>query len=405
MATPSISSVPLRNLRRAKSDMSLIPAFGDSGYPSPHTGTPDQDIQNDDMRPSSLNSDVQDNKLSPRSLVMSDKLIYRDIGGKPRSSGGRTSAKNDRNEFFSVFSLLIKLGNEHRSETKVYNRQISEDSTYPNYRDNLWLELQAWHNGRTISEQHEYLSSEREKVSPIIDKLLNFKYERIDLPLSDFSGPMPQCDGCLSIYCQSCLMHQSRAMKIVCDILDEIEKIELLYPSSKAVGLNYPTYRSERFIGRLKSLCVWLNTIRTLRMRIDIVGSIFHNTSSKVLWPQWPVWNLSLEEEESDERISTIKLMRSFSEPGNYTKSDGNDQPAHLHDTKEDIQVVGSGKIYRRSNSKVRFFLEEKLSDGEKNDQVMDDILSNLMEVQSERSTNTPTTTLEPAPWTPVSLR
>jgi mitogen-activated protein kinase kinase kinase 4 len=82
------------------------------------------------------------------------------------------------------------------------------------------------------------------------------------------------CFGCLSMSCQDCLQAQSMALKNIEVLLTRLEAAESLYPSSKAMGLQYPLYKTDEFIGRVKAMCLWYNMTRHLRLKLLILGKM-----------------------------------------------------------------------------------------------------------------------------------
>lgn len=87
-----------------------------------------------------------------------------------------------RQEFLRTFSLLIKIGahaRQHKDNqfalTEV-ERQTSEEQKQWQVKLclALWLELRAWHSGRTMEEQDRFLVEERAHVNHALDRIINF---------------------------------------------------------------------------------------------------------------------------------------------------------------------------------------------------------------------------------------
>lgn len=67
--------------------------------------------------------------------------------------------------------------------------------------------------------------------------------------------------------------------------------VEELYPSGRALGLDYPLYSSTEFNDRLKAILCWYNVTCLLQLKIDIIGHMLISLGSKGLpWPTWPAW-------------------------------------------------------------------------------------------------------------------
>jgi hypothetical protein len=80
----------------------------------------------------------------------------------------------------------------HEIEEKVERLTTEEDSV-------LWLELQAWQNGRTLMEQFEYMETNRAKVDSILEAFMEFKYERRPIATSPSSVGVPALPPSLSL--------------------------------------------------------------------------------------------------------------------------------------------------------------------------------------------------------------
>lgn len=92
----------------------------------------------------------------------------------------------NKQEFLRTFSLLIKIGAHARQQrdcqfalTEV-ERQTSEEHKQWQVKLclALWLELRAWHSGRTMEEQDQFLVEERAHVDDVLDKIINFDLTR-----------------------------------------------------------------------------------------------------------------------------------------------------------------------------------------------------------------------------------
>ncbi|RWS21901.1 mitogen-activated protein kinase kinase kinase 4-like protein, partial [Leptotrombidium deliense] len=107
------------------------------------------------------------------------------------------------------------------------------------------------------------------------------------------ASPNPDDDNCncsetLSRLCQSCVDKETEALNSVNEILEELDEIEHLYPCTKALAYDYPLYVSEQFTARIKSLHLFVNIIRDLRQKIDLMAKLFHISSRETAgWPQF----------------------------------------------------------------------------------------------------------------------
>ncbi|XP_020895625.1 mitogen-activated protein kinase kinase kinase 4 [Exaiptasia diaphana] len=94
---------------------------------------------------------------------------------------------NHRQEFLRTFSLLIKIGahaRQHKDNQFALSeleRQTSEEHKKWQVKLclALWLELRAWHNGRTMEEQDRFLVEERAHIDEVLDRIINFNLNKV----------------------------------------------------------------------------------------------------------------------------------------------------------------------------------------------------------------------------------
>lgn len=77
------------------------------------------------------------------------------------------------------------------------------------------------------------------------------------------------------MYCKDCQEQQTIALREVEELLTRLEAAEALYPSSQVLGNFHPVYKSSKFVGRVKAMCLWYNITRHHRLKLLIVGKIF----------------------------------------------------------------------------------------------------------------------------------
>lgn len=77
------------------------------------------------------------------------------------------------------------------------------------------------------------------------------------------------------MYCKDCQEQQTIALREVEELLTRLEAAEALFQSSKALGNLHPVYKSPKFVGRVKAMCLWYNITRHHRLKLLIVGKIF----------------------------------------------------------------------------------------------------------------------------------
>ena len=89
------------------------------------------------------------------------------------------------------------------------------------------------------------------------------------------------------MYCPDCLDAQTTALKQVESLLTRLEAAEDLFPSNKSMGAHFPTYNSQEFINRVKTMCLWYNLTRHHRMKLIILGKILARLQGKEY--KWPL--------------------------------------------------------------------------------------------------------------------
>lgn len=97
-----------------------------------------------------------------------------------------------------------------------------------------------------------------------------------NLLLISLAAPLPSkvCQGCMSLYCKDCMEQQELALREVEGLLTRLEAAEALYPSSQAMGALHPIYKSQSFVGRIKSMCLWYNITKQNKLKLSILGRI-----------------------------------------------------------------------------------------------------------------------------------
>lgn len=161
----------------------------------------------------------------------------------------------------------------------LYYFQLSrEENLWQNeLKDLIWLELQAWHADRSPTEQDSYLCFARESVDALLDDIMSYRFTRDCHQLStrnSDSGVEDGCDGCLSMHCHACMEAQNKGLKDVEKLMNRLEAVEALFPSSKAFAEMYPIYNSVEFMGRVKAMCLWYNMTKHQLLKLVILGRL-----------------------------------------------------------------------------------------------------------------------------------
>ena len=88
------------------------------------------------------------------------------------------------------------------------------------------------------------------QVFDVIAAIMNFEV---------ISRPANSCcpNGCLSIWCQECKKYQDDVLKQVSSVIDMIDSVENLFPSSTKMTMIYPAWADVEFVSRCRTLYLW----------------------------------------------------------------------------------------------------------------------------------------------------
>lgn len=215
----------------------------------------------------------------------------------------RTDCPADRLKFFETLRLLLKLTSVSKKKDREQRGQESTSAFWFNRSNELiWLELQAWHAGRTINDQDLYLYTARQAIPDIINEILTFKvnygsfaFVRNGASLNG-SAVEGQCGAPhgprvvgLSTYHEH-LQRQRVSFEQVKRIMELLEYIEALYPSLQALQKDYEKYAAKDFQDRVQALCLWLNITKDLNQKLRIMGTVLGiKNLSDIGWPVFEI--------------------------------------------------------------------------------------------------------------------
>ncbi|XP_078504839.1 mitogen-activated protein kinase kinase kinase 4 isoform X1 [Lissotriton helveticus] len=228
----------------------------------------------------------------------------------------RTDCPADRLKFFETLRLLLKLTSVSKKKEREQRGQENTSMWMSRSNELLWLELKAWHEGRSINDQDLYLYTARQAIPDIINQILTFKvnYSSIScvrngagLNGTAGQGQSRATHGVsvlgLSSY-KDHLQRQRISFEQVKQIMELLEYVEALYPSQQALQKDYEKYAAKDFQDRVQALCLWLNITKDLNHKLRIMGTVLgvKNLSDS----GWPVFEMpsprqSNEHDEEDE--------------------------------------------------------------------------------------------------------
>ncbi|XP_058813775.1 mitogen-activated protein kinase kinase kinase 4 [Topomyia yanbarensis] len=282
----------------------------------------------------------------------------------------------NRIAFHETFSNLIKLGSIDKDRTNRNIISTEERLWQTHVNDLIWLELQAWHADRSVEQQDKILCQARNEIDILLEEIMNFRFQRhlarnvsdlsqadsglgSDATASTVNGDTIRefCFGCLSMYCKDCLEIQTIALKQVEDLLLRLESKESLFPSSKAMGMAFPLYQSEAFVGKVKAMCLWYNMTKQHRLTLLILGKLLARLQGNKKPYHWPIMETdsstssSVQEEPSEIGDSGLGESTSsstgscsarrvqFVDEGSATESANSDESGRDYSDMEDFSI------------------------------------------------------------------
>ncbi|KAM5283569.1 mitogen-activated protein kinase kinase kinase 4 isoform 5-T5 [Hipposideros larvatus] len=215
----------------------------------------------------------------------------------------RTDCPADRLKFFETLRLLLKLTSVSKKKDREQRGQENTSAFWFNRSNELiWLELQAWHAGRTINDQDLFLYTARQAIPDIITEILTFKVNYGSFAFvrngASFNGSSVegQCGAPpgtrvvgYSTYHEH-LQRQRVSFEQVKRIMELLEYIEALYPSLQALQKDYEKYAAKDFQDRVQALCLWLNITKDLNQKLRIMGTVLGiKNLSDIGWPVFEI--------------------------------------------------------------------------------------------------------------------
>ncbi|XP_063089167.1 mitogen-activated protein kinase kinase kinase 4 isoform X5 [Cavia porcellus] len=215
----------------------------------------------------------------------------------------RTDCPADRLKFFETLRLLLKLTSVSKKKDREQRGQENTSAFWFNRSNELiWLELQAWHAGRTINDQDLFLYTARQAIPDIINEILTFKVNYGSFPFvrngasfngTSVEGPHQAPYGTKNVGYSSYHEHLQRqrvSFEQVKRIMELLEYIEALYPSLQALQKDYEKYAAKDFQDRVQALCLWLNITKDLNQKLRIMGTVLGiKNLSDIGWPVFEI--------------------------------------------------------------------------------------------------------------------
>ncbi|XP_036276251.2 mitogen-activated protein kinase kinase kinase 4 isoform X1 [Pipistrellus kuhlii] len=245
----------------------------------------------------------------------------------------RTDCPADRLKFFETLRLLLKLTSVSKKKDREQRGQ-ENTSAFSFNRSNelIWLELQAWHAGRTVNDQDLFLYTARQAIPDIISEILAFRVHHgsaarvrdgAGLDGTPGEGPCRAPHGMRTVGFPTYHEHLQRqrvSFEQVKRIMELLEYIEALYPSLQALQKDYEKYAARDFQDRVQALCLWLNITKDLNQKLRIMGTVLGIQNLSDIG--WPVFEISSPrsskgnepEEEGEDTEGELKELESSSD-------------------------------------------------------------------------------------------
>ncbi|KAG9344459.1 hypothetical protein JZ751_011129 [Albula glossodonta] len=293
----------------------------------------------------------------------------------------RTDCPADRLKFFETLRLLLKLTSmsSKKKEREREQRGIENTAFLGQNNEVIWLELQAWHARRSVTDQDVFLYTARQAIPDIINEVLNFRVNYRSLsgpggetdagggglteallgtvavhsegdsatavevncgeesPLATFSSCLLKTAGVAGEAgaedpstllggapdCREHLQRQRLAFEQVKRVMELLESVEALYPSLQTLQKDYEKYAAPDFQARVQALCLWLNITQDLNQKLRVMGTVLGlRDLSRLGWPVFEIpsprcsrGNDEEDSEDDDEENDSTATFTADSDP------------------------------------------------------------------------------------------
>uniref|UniRef100_A0A8C7RJE1 Mitogen-activated protein kinase kinase kinase 4 n=1 Tax=Oncorhynchus mykiss TaxID=8022 RepID=A0A8C7RJE1_ONCMY len=227
----------------------------------------------------------------------------------------RTDCPADRLKFFETLRLLLKLTSMSSKKKEKEQRGLENTAFMAQNNDVVWLELQAWHAGRSVNDQDLFLFTARQAIPDIIHEVLHFKVNYHSLSPSTVGLGQPAAPLGSGAGYREHLQRQRLAFEQVKRVMELLESVEALYPSLQTLQKDYEKYAARDFQGRVQALCLWLNITQDLNQKLRVMATVLGlRDLSRIGWPVFEIPSPRCsrgnddedEDEEDEENDSTL---------------------------------------------------------------------------------------------------
>ena len=305
-----------------------------------------------------LSLSAASNKVIPVSPISADRIERR------QPSISRVQCPKDRLGFYKAFAALINMGSHGKKQKEskekerfLTQRQKSWDEKLLQYY--IWIGLQAWLNGCQPVDQEEKVKAEREKITGVLQEIMEFKVQlpqrmsshcSIDTESSqtDISETYHSMRLISEMFCQ-----QQEAIKQVHKLLQKLDRCEQLFPTSSAFAQEFEVYKDSAFVKRLESLYLWLNITQDLCEKLKLLGKVLN--IKNIQGDDWPF--LEFESPRYQEQYSReLSQLHRTSIPeirSSYGEGEGGDCESDACELEDNSKGVNKGVSDKRVSFKM----------------------------------------------------
>ncbi|KAJ3160363.1 Suppressor of Sensor Kinase (SLN1) [Geranomyces michiganensis] len=194
--------------------------------------------------------------------------------------GAEASPMNKERAQWQTMLASVLTGEVIRSEKRRITGTLTQkqqlDQSYQ-----IWLGIRAYLRGRSVPEERQRIDERRVDAEAAIDEILKFEVQR-ELEKSPYEQ--------------------------VVDILAKVDRIEMLYPTRKALVLDKPLYAGLPFQHKVEALNSWMTVSNSLRSQLTVLKNWVGSEDLLISRSQHPL--------SPDKRIDTTFIERILKETG-----------------------------------------------------------------------------------------
>ncbi|KAJ3155098.1 Suppressor of Sensor Kinase (SLN1) [Geranomyces variabilis] len=190
------------------------------------------------------------------------------------------SPMNKERAQWQTMLASVLTGEVIRSEKRRITGTLTQKQQL-DYQYQIWLGIRAYLRGRSVPEERQRIDERRVDAEAAIDEILKFEVQS-ELEKSPYEQ--------------------------VVDILAKVDRIEMLYPTRKALVLDKPLYAGLPFQHKVEALNSWMTVSNSLRSQLTVLKNWVGSEDLLISRSQHPL--------SPDKRIDTTFIERILKETG-----------------------------------------------------------------------------------------